>query len=178
VGKQFLSTDQSILVTTNYDSKLSLIVCKSQSVPKGPSWGDWAPVGGADVLHFLGRMGTDPFAASSLFKRLDGGAVNTTDRLNSLLSLAKQDPESAFVRYGLAMEYSRLDMTEEALQSFRQLVEKDPLYVAAYYQMGTLLVRLGEIEEAKQTYSQGIKAAVQKSDWHAKSELEAALESL
>ena len=66
----------------------------------------------------------------------------------------------------------------EALQSFRQLVEKDPLYVAAYYQMGTLLLRLGEIEEAKRSYSEGIKVAVQKADWHAKSELEAALESL
>jgi tetratricopeptide (TPR) repeat protein len=104
--------------------------------------------------------------------------LSTTDRLESLLSLAEQDPENTFLRYGLAMEFARLDRTEEALQSFRQLIEKNPLYVAAYYQMGTLLVRRGEIEEARRIYSEGIEAAVQKADWHAKSELEAALEGL
>ena len=104
--------------------------------------------------------------------------MSTTDRLDSLLSLAEQDPENTFVRYGLAMELARLDRTEEALQSFRLLVQKNPLYVAAYYQMGTLLVRRGEIEEARHIYSKGIEAAVQKADWHAKSELEAAVEAL
>lgn len=104
--------------------------------------------------------------------------MSTTDRLESLLSLAEQDPENTFLRYGLAMEFARLDRTEEALQSFRLLIEKNPLYVAAYYQMGTLLARRGEIEEARRIYSEGIEAAVQKADWHAKSELEAALEGL
>jgi tetratricopeptide (TPR) repeat protein len=89
-----------------------------------------------------------------------------------------QDPDNTFIRYGLAMEFARLDRTEEALQSFRLLIQKNPLYVAAYYQMGALLVRRGEIEQARHTYFEGIKAAVQKADWHAKSELEAALESL
>jgi tetratricopeptide (TPR) repeat protein len=76
------------------------------------------------------------------------------------------------------MELARLDRTEEALQNFRLLIQKNPLYVASYYQMGTLLVKRGEIEEAKRIYSEGIKAAVQKADWHAKSELEAALGGL
>jgi len=107
-----------------------------------------------------------------------GGVVSTIDRLENLLSLAKEDPDNAFIRYGLAMEFARLNRTEEALQSFRNLLQKNPFYVAAYYQMGTLLVRHGEIEEARRAYSEGIKVAVQKADWHAKSELEAALESL
>jgi Tfp pilus assembly protein PilF len=104
--------------------------------------------------------------------------VSTIDRLQNLLSLTKEDPNNTFIRYGLAMEFARLNRTEEALRSFQEVLQKDPLYVAAYYQMGTLLVRHGKIEEAKTAYSEGIKVAVQKADWHAKSELEAALESL
>ena len=104
--------------------------------------------------------------------------MSTTDRLENLLSLAKEDPGNAFIRYGLAMEFTRLDRIEEALRTFRELIRQNPLYVAAYYQMGTLLARGGEIEEAKRTYSAGIEVASQKADWHAKSELETALESL
>jgi tetratricopeptide (TPR) repeat protein len=101
--------------------------------------------------------------------------VSTTHRLESLLSLAKEDPDNAFIRYGLAMEFTKLDRIEEALQTFRELVRQNPLYVAAYYQLGTLLAKRGEIEEARRIYSVGIEVASQKSDWHAKSELETAL---
>jgi hypothetical protein len=44
--------------------------------------------------------------------------------------------------------------------------------------LGTLLAKCGRIQEAQQTYSEGIKVASQKADWHAKSELQSALENL
>ena len=83
--------------------------------------------------------------------------MSTTHRLDSLLSLAKEDPDNAFIRYGLAMEFTKLDRIEEALQTFRELVRQNPLYVAAYYQLGTLLAKRGEIEEARRIYSVGIE---------------------
>ena len=104
--------------------------------------------------------------------------MSATDRLQNLLSLAKEDPNNSFIRYGLAMEYARLNKTQEALQTFRELLESEPLYVAAYLQMGTLLAKYGQIEEARRIYSHGIEAANKKADWHAKSELESALQSL
>jgi tetratricopeptide (TPR) repeat protein len=104
--------------------------------------------------------------------------VSTPGRLESLLSLAEKEPDNSFVRYGLAMEYARLNRTEEALQTYRDLLLREPLYVPAYFQLGTLLAKCGRIEEAQQTYSEGIKVASQKADWHTKSELESALENL
>jgi len=108
----------------------------------------------------------------------NGGLMSTSDRLQNLLSLAKEDPINSFTRYGLAMEYTRLNRIQEALQTFRELLEGEPLYVAAYYQMGTLLAKCGQIEEARRIYLHGIEAATKKADWHAKSELESALQSL
>jgi tetratricopeptide (TPR) repeat protein len=104
--------------------------------------------------------------------------MSTSDRLQNLLSLAKEDPANSFIRYGLAMEYTRLNRIQEALQTFQELLEGEPLYVAAYYQMGTLLARCGQIEEARRIYTHGIEAASKKADWHAKSELESALQNL
>ncbi len=104
--------------------------------------------------------------------------MSTSARLESLLSLAEKEPDNFFVRYGLAMEYARLNRTEDALRTFRDLLQREPLYLPAYLQLGTLLVRCGQMQEAQHTFAEGIRVATQKADWHAKSELEAALENV
>jgi Tfp pilus assembly protein PilF len=98
--------------------------------------------------------------------------------LERLLALVTEDPGNSFYRYGLAMEYARLERNEEAVHSFAELIERDPQYVASYFQMGRLLQQLGRSEQAREIYLRGITVASQKGDWHAKGELEAALETI
>lgn len=88
------------------------------------------------------------------------------------------NPQDAFSRYGLAMEYARQGCADEALAAFEQLLQIRPNYTAAYYQAGSLLARLKRVEEARTMFQRGIEVATQVGDWHTKSKLEIALHTL
>ena len=65
-----------------------------------------------------------------------------TDRLQALLQFAEQNPDDAFVRYGLAQEYANQGQLEKAAEEFTQLVEINPGYQAAYYHGGQTYLKL------------------------------------
>ncbi len=100
------------------------------------------------------------------------------NRVETLKSLAAQNPRDTFTRYALAMEYTRAGEFAEAVEQFRALLGVDPDYAYAYYHGAQALEKLGRREEARHLYRDGIQAAQRKGDAHARSELEAALELL
>lgn len=101
-----------------------------------------------------------------------------TNRLEILKQMVGQDPNNAFARYGLAMEYANSGSLDEALAEFRTLIKRDENYCAAYYHGGQTLEKLGQVEEARALYEKGIEACTRRGDLHTRSEIEAALNLL
>ena len=93
------------------------------------------------------------------------------NRIDSLLSFLKEDPEDAFVRFALAKEYEKLGTPKKALDTYLELKEMDPEYIGLYYHLGGLYQELGEKEKALKTYEEGITLAKKIADFHSLSEL-------
>ena len=100
------------------------------------------------------------------------------NRLEVLKSMVAMNPQDAFSRYGLAMEYRNTGDLEAAAAEFRLLMAANPDYVAAYFHGGQTLERLGLTGEAREVYRNGIVAATRTGNFHARSEIEAALAML
>jgi len=100
------------------------------------------------------------------------------DRISALTELLSHDPNNAFARYGLAMEYSRTGRLEAALDEFSKLLTAHSDYTAGYFMAAQTLVKAGRNEEAKKMLEQGIASAQRKGDGHAQSEMQAMLDEL
>src|SRR5262245_48278660 len=100
---------------------------------------------------------------------------NVSPMLERLQEFLKTRPHDSFVRYGLAMEYSKLGRSSDAMSTSLQLIDDDPDYVAAYLQAGIALTRDGRIEEAQEVYRKGIETAARMGESHALGELQGAL---
>jgi tetratricopeptide (TPR) repeat protein len=85
------------------------------------------------------------------------------------------NPNDAFARYGLAMEYRGAGDLEGAVREFGVLIAAQPDYAASYLYLGETLERLGRTEEARAVYRQGIEVTTRAGDRHACEQLEAAL---
>lgn len=96
------------------------------------------------------------------------------DRLALLNQMVEQKPGDPFVRYGLAMELTKLGRHAEAWSAFEALIARSPEYVATYLMAGNLLVTMGESKKALGIYDKGIEVAKAAADDHTVSELEAA----
>ncbi|HKD05298.1 MAG TPA: tetratricopeptide repeat protein [Bryobacteraceae bacterium] len=99
-------------------------------------------------------------------------------RLDVLRSMVEQQPDNAFSRYGLAMEYLKGGDLEGAAQEFDQLLARNPTYAAAYFHGGQTLEKLGKLDEARAFYRKGIEVTAASGDSHTQSELTAALQML
>lgn len=100
-----------------------------------------------------------------------------TTRLNKLLEFLKADPSDPFILYALATEYNTAGDHQQAFHYYNLLVENSPEYVGTYYHLGKLLEKTGDKERAIEIYRLGLKAARNKNDNHAYSELQGALNS-
>ena len=92
--------------------------------------------------------------------------------LNEILM---QNPNDAFARYGLAMEFSNKGDLEKALQEFGKLLSAHPDYTAGYFMAAQTLTRSNRAEEARKMLSEGIASASRTGNAHAQSEMEAML---
>src|ERR1041384_7327892 len=101
--------------------------------------------------------------------------MNRIARLTDLLS---QDPNNAFARYGLAMEYSNAGEIQRSLEEFGKLLEANPDYTAGYFMAAQGLAQAGRSTEAKKMLEGGIASAQRKGDTHARSEMQAMLDDL
>ena len=99
-------------------------------------------------------------------------------RKQQIEAMLAEDPNDAFLWYGLAMESSGAGDNEGALKAFAELQTRFPGYVPGYLQAGQLLARLGRDDEARATFRAGIETAKRAGDLHAAGEMEGFLEGL
>lgn len=100
------------------------------------------------------------------------------DRIATLNEILAQDPDNAFARYGLAMEYANSGQTGPALDEFGKLMAVHPDYAAGYFMAAQTLAKTGKNTEAKIMLENGIAAAKRKGDSHAASEMQGMLEEI
>lgn len=100
------------------------------------------------------------------------------DRVTILNEILARNPNDAFARYGLAMEYSNNGQIERALQEFQNLLTANPDYTAGYFMAAQMLARESRIEEAKKMLVNGIASAKRTGNAHAQSEMEAMMSEL
>ncbi len=98
------------------------------------------------------------------------------DRLEMLSNFVAQNPNDAFARYGLAMEYANSGQTETALSEFAKLLELNPDYTAGYQMAAQTLLRAGRAQEAQKMLNAGIACAQRTGNRHAQSEMQAMLD--
>jgi predicted Zn-dependent protease len=119
------------------------------------------------VLCF-GRM---RYAASAV-------VIFSMDRMAMLNEILSQNPNDAFARYGLAMEYSNAGEVENAMEEFRKLLTSHPDYTAGYFMAAQTLAKVARAEEAKKMLREGIASATRSGTGHALSEMEGMLAEL
>ena len=92
--------------------------------------------------------------------------------------MLSHDPENAFARYGLAMEYSNSGQLENALQEFHRLLAAHPDYTAGYFMAAQTLAKGDRQEDAAKMLQDGIAVAAKKGDAHAQAEMQAMLDEM
>jgi predicted Zn-dependent protease len=100
------------------------------------------------------------------------------DRLAMLNEILSQNPDDAFARYGLAMEYSKTGEIDRALQEFGKLLSAHPEYTAGYFMAAQTLASANRADEAKKMLVDGISSARRTGNTHAQSEMTAMLDEL
>jgi E3 SUMO-protein ligase RanBP2 len=80
-------------------------------------------------------------------------------RVETLKALVAKNPNNPLGRYGLANEYLKLEMYEEAIDEIRAYLKLKDDEGAAYRMLGEALLKLGRNEEAREAYRNGIEAA-------------------
>jgi len=99
-------------------------------------------------------------------------------RLEMLTQFLEQNPNDAFARYGLAMEYSNQGQVDTALQQFHKLLELHPDYTNGYFMAAQALAKVERFDEAKALLQKGIESARSAGNQHALSEMTAMLDEL
>jgi predicted Zn-dependent protease len=100
------------------------------------------------------------------------------DRIAALNDILTQNPNDAFARYGLAMEYSNQGDLDRALAEFSILLQATPDYTAGYFMAAQTLARAGRADEAKTMLTDGIASARRTGNLHAQGEMEGMLAEL
>ena len=99
-------------------------------------------------------------------------------RLEQLKALLAEDPNDAFLCYGIAMEYAKLGQRTTAIEQVKQLLIAQPDYLGAYYQLGKWLEEEQQTEEAILVYKKGMELAKQQQKRKTENELREALQQL
>lgn len=100
-----------------------------------------------------------------------------SDRIQHLLNFLAEDPNDAFTRYALALEYQKSD-PEKAEELFEHLLTMSPEYLPSYYMAAMLKLELSKPEEAIGLLKNGIDVAAQVNDQVTLRELKEALKQL
>ena len=99
------------------------------------------------------------------------------DQIEAMLA---EDPDDAFLRYGLAMEHASSGDDATCVEVLRDLIARTASqpYVPAFLQAGQALARLDRIPEACAILRQGVEAARHTGDTHAQGEMQGLLDSI
>lgn len=80
-------------------------------------------------------------------------------KIETLKALVEKNPDNPLGRYGLANEYLKLEMYEEAIEQIAAYLKLKDDQGAVYRMLGEALLKLGRKEEAKEAYKKGIETA-------------------
>lgn len=97
--------------------------------------------------------------------------MTTPSRREKIEAMLADDPGDTFLRYSLAMEWSKEGEHEKGLSGLRELMSDDPPYVPAFFMAGQKLASLDRPEEARAVLRDGIEQARQQGDTHAAAEM-------
>ena len=100
------------------------------------------------------------------------------DKIAMLNEILMQNPNDAFARYGLAMEYAGRGETGSPPGRIRAFLEEHPDYTAGYFMAAQTLAKADRTDEAKNRLTQGIASARRTGNQHAQSEMQAMLDEL
>jgi hypothetical protein len=106
-----------------------------------------------------------------------------TPRMEQIEAMLAEDPDDAFLRYGLAMEHASAGDDASCVVVLRDLIQRSEAspYIPAYLQAGQALVREDRIGEACDVLKAGIAAAEQVAtadSLHARGEMQGLLSSI
>jgi tetratricopeptide (TPR) repeat protein len=94
------------------------------------------------------------------------------DKIAAFHEILALDPNNAFARYGLAMEYVGQGNPAKGLEEFTTLIGISSDYVPAYQMAAQTLAKLNRTEEALLMLHNGIAAANRTGNQHALAEME------
>src|SRR5688500_4140181 len=69
------------------------------------------------------------------------------EALTSFRLALRETPQDAAVLQQIAIAYTRIGMTDEAVKTYRTVLSSHPQAVGAHYGLGFLLLRQGQAEE-------------------------------
>jgi hypothetical protein len=100
--------------------------------------------------------------------------------MSQIEAMLADDPDDAFLRYGLAMEHASAGDDAACAAVLRDLIARTASapYIPAYLQAGQALVRCDRIAEACDVLRAGIVAAQSSGDGHAQGEMQGLLDSI
>jgi tetratricopeptide (TPR) repeat protein len=99
-------------------------------------------------------------------------------RVAALKELLATNPDDAFARYALGLEYSGSGDTESALSEFQRLLASHPDYTNGYFMAAQTLSRADRNDEARAMLQKGIESARRTGNQHALAEMEGMLDEL
>ncbi|MGC1782551.1 MAG: hypothetical protein WA708_08545 [Acidobacteriaceae bacterium] len=100
------------------------------------------------------------------------------DKVVAFTGILAQNPDDAFARYGLAVEYGQRGETALALQQFDELHRRHPDYTPGYQMAAQTLISMGNASEAEMRLHAGIASARRSGNRHALAEMEDMLDEL
>ncbi len=103
-----------------------------------------------------------------------------TPRMMQIEAMLAEDPDDAFLRYGLAMEHASAGDDAACVDVLRDLIARTTAspYIPAFLQAGQALVRIDRIAEACEVLRKGIEASRKSGDSHAQGEMQGLLDSI
>ncbi len=100
------------------------------------------------------------------------------DKVAAFTEILTQDPNHAFARYGLAVEYAQRGENDLALAQFDELEKRHPDYTAGYQMAAQTLIASGNTPLAAERLRAGIASARRTGNQHALAEMEGMLDEL
>ncbi len=100
------------------------------------------------------------------------------DKIAGLKEILNIDPNNAFARYGLAIEYVSRGEIATGLAEFDMLLAAHPDYTAGYFMAAQTLAKEERVPEAIARLHAGIASARRTGNNHALSEMQAMLDEL
>lgn len=92
-------------------------------------------------------------------------------RKQRIEAMLAEQPDDAFLKYGLALELEKEGDHERSLNLLAELTRQSPPYVAAFLMSAQQLVKLTRISEARTILRSGIEAAREQGNGHAAGEM-------